>query len=100
MSKEKTENLDKEGLSRREMLSNSAKAVALAGVGAGGLAAATGGALLAPQTARAAEGSNAEVRPGDLDEYYGFWSSGQNGELRILGLPSMRINACAGIQYL
>ena len=44
MSKEKTENLDKEGLSRREMLSNSAKAVALAGVGAGGLAAATGGA--------------------------------------------------------
>ena len=90
MSKDKTENLEKEGLSRREMLSNSAKAVALAGVGAGGLAAATGGALLAPQTARAAEGSNAEVRPGDLDEYYGFWSSGQNGELRILGLPSMR----------
>ncbi len=90
MSKEKTENLDKEGLSRREMLSNSAKAVALAGVGAGGLAAATGGALLAPNAAQAASGNNAAVGPGDLDEYYGFWSSGQNGELRILGVPSMR----------
>lgn len=88
MTKKKTENLEPEDISRRELLSNSTKVAALAGVG--GLATVTGGAMLMPQQAEAASGGSSEVAPGDLDDYYGFWSSGQAGELRILGVPSMR----------
>src|SRR5210317_826122 len=77
----------KAGITRRELLGGSAKLVALAG--AGGVAGLTGGSMLYSDATQAA-GGKADVAPGDLDDYYGFWSSGQAGELRIIGLPSMR----------
>ncbi|MFQ5644350.1 MAG: TAT-dependent nitrous-oxide reductase [Thiogranum sp.] len=77
----------KAGITRRELLGGSAKLVALAG--AGGVAGLTGGSMLYSSEAQAA-GAKGSVAPGDLDDYYGFWSSGQAGELRIMGVPSMR----------
>ncbi len=84
MAKDKPETcVIKEGLTRRDMLI-SAPAAGVA-VGALAVAATTMGAT--PAFAAGAAGS---VAPGELDEYYGFWSSGQAGEVRIMGVPSMR----------
>lgn len=75
------------GLSRRQLLGSTAVA-AVAG------AATVGGALVVSSItaapALAAGGQAFEVKPGELDEYYVFFSGGHSGELRILGLPSMR----------
>src|SRR5579859_4542585 len=75
------------GISRRGLLGGTATIAGLAGAT---------GVLTASEfvtSARAQQASrqqSVEVHPGDLDEYYGFSSSGQTGEIRIMGVPSMR----------
>ncbi len=87
----------KNGLSRRDMLGTTA-AVAVGATGvAAGVGLGQGGAITPAEAqtqpapaARAPAANKYEVKPGELDEYYMFFSSGQSGEVRIVGLPSMR----------
>ncbi|MEQ4618904.1 MAG: TAT-dependent nitrous-oxide reductase [Corticimicrobacter sp.] len=74
---------ERTGISRRGFLGT---AMASGGVGL------LGGAQMSTVFAKApaAGGLSGHVGPGELDEYYAFNSSGQSGEVRVLGLPSMR----------
>ncbi len=79
-------------ISRRDLLGGTAKIATMAGLGgatAAGVAGLMGSASSQSKSAHAAD-NDAYIGPGDLDEYYGFWSSGQSGEVRIIGVPSMR----------
>lgn len=86
--KQKDKQTEPADISKRRLLGGSAKMAAAAGFGS--MAGITGMGLMTPATAVAAAKGKSEVAPGDLDEYYAFWSSGQCGELRVLGMPSMR----------
>lgn len=85
-------------ISRRSFLGTAAAS----GVGLVGLAACGGNTQTAAASAAHAGsatnavpaasggGLNYHVGPGELDKYYGFLSGGQSGEIRIVGVPSMR----------
>ncbi|NYS60125.1 TAT-dependent nitrous-oxide reductase [Vreelandella salicampi] len=76
-----------QNIGRRHFLRNTA----VTGVAGAGLAGGFGaGALFNSQQAQAAGANGIDVAPGELDEYYGFWSGGHQGEVRVLGVPSMR----------
>ena len=55
---------------------------------AGSLAGCTG--LLDGETGTAAAEVDADVDPGEHDEYYAFLSGGHSGDVRVYGVPSMR----------
>ena len=90
-------NRSDKGVSRRKLLGTTASVAAVAGVG-GAIGASQFQSLAEAQTrqqqraqAPARPGAQKyEVKPGELDEYYVFFSSGQTGEVRIVGMPSMR----------
>jgi nitrous-oxide reductase len=83
---------DTRGLTRRGLLGTAAGGAVLGTIGGGSavLTGATGAVIGSAAPTAAATSDRHTVPPGGLDEYYGFWSSGQTGELRILGIPSMR----------
>lgn len=72
-------------VSRRLFLGGSASLAGAAVVGVG-----AAGGMLSPDVMAKSKGLDFHVEPGELDEYYGFWSGGHSGEVRILGVPSMR----------
>ncbi|MCL4675741.1 MAG: TAT-dependent nitrous-oxide reductase, partial [Pararhodobacter sp.] len=89
-----SDKIEKTGISRRGLLGAGATGAALGAMGLprAAMLVGAGGAVTAASATSAAASAieDAHVAPGQLDEYYGFWSSGQCGEMRILGVPSMR----------
>lgn len=84
---------EKPALSRRKFI-NTAALASLGGLVActdkSGGAAAPAASGSASASAHAAAGNSVHLKPGELDTYYGLWSGGHNGDMRVLGLPSGR----------
>lgn len=88
MSDKKNTDVEKTGLSRRGFLG----ATAVTGVTLAAGAATVGTSMMSRESMAATDKDalKAHVGPAELDEYYGIWSGGQSGEVRIIGIPSMR----------
>ena len=84
---------------RRRGFLNTAAAASLAGISLAACsdkpstapAAKASGAGVAKAGAEATEpGGSIHLKPGELDTYYGLWSGGHTGDMRVLGMPSGR----------
>ncbi|HAU57196.1 MAG TPA: nitrous-oxide reductase [Comamonadaceae bacterium] len=93
---DKREDLSTEtaGMGRRRFINTAAVAGLAVGVAAcndkPAAAPAAAPAAPAPAAPAAKGGANVHLKPGELDTYYGLWSGGHTGDMRVLGLPSGR----------
>ena len=84
------------GIGRRRFINTAALAGLTAGVAAcndkpaNAPATAASGPVSAPTAAHSSAANNIHLKPGELDSYYGIWSSGHTGDMRVLGMPSGR----------
>ena len=99
MSEEASKPVPSQPEMRRRGFLNTAAVASLAGIGlaacsdkpATAPAAKASGAGVAKAGAEATEpGGSIHLKPGELDTYYGLWSGGHTGDLRVLGMPSGR----------
>ncbi len=81
------------GIGRRRFINTAALAGLTVGVAACNDKPAAAPAASAPAPAPAAASGAAastHLKPGELDTYYGLWSGGHTGDMRVLGMPSGR----------
>ena len=83
------------GMGRRSFINTAALVGLTAGVAActekpGAATPAAPAAPASGASAGHAAGASAHLKPGELDTYYGLWSGGHTGDMRVLGLPSGR----------